>query len=176
MAIIEIDQSGKWESSAPTVIGVDIDKKREFSSLITAPDKNTARKMLGGLEYERKQSKQRMVIRMFAFTVFLTIKDLVRDGDTIYIDNEYEGNENSIRDLLCHLFRTRLGLGIGQKSIIFTLVGKESLAHKVAHSTFCHLRNPDKKIEPSEYYRLLDKTVEIRRKAFLRRQQRNAKR
>jgi len=37
------------------------------------------------------------------------------------------------------------------------------------------MRNPDKLIEPSEYYRIIDKTDEIRKKAFLKRKERNAR-
>ncbi len=173
MAVLEIDQSGKWESNTHTVIGVSIGGQNEFSSLITVQNKSTARKMVLGLKGERKKSKRKMIIRMFAYTIFLTIRALVRQGDIIVIDTEYEKNDAIIRDVLIWLFRRRAGMELDPKSIQFRPVGKESLAHKIAHSTFAYRRNPDKNIEPSEYYALLERTDEIRAKALMKRKSKN---
>ena len=171
MAVLEIDQSGKWEEGRHTVIGVSIDNKRIFSTLISAPNKNTAIKIIAGLYKDKRQSKSSLIIRMFTYTLFLTINSIYREGDTIVIDEEYVGKECSIRDLLVYLFKKNANINVDPKTIKFTCVGKVALSHKVAHSTFTYLRDPDKTIEPSEYFKILDKTEEIRKKALLKRKQ-----
>jgi len=175
MAVIEIDQSGKWETSKPTVIGVSIGNKITHTALITSQDKNLARRFMGGIRSERCRSKKSMILRMFTFTVFLAIEKIYRAGDTLVIDVEYEGQDTVIRDLIVYLFKKNQGLDIDPMSITFALVGKQSLAHKIALSTFNNDQKPDKIIDPSEYYRLIDKTEEIRKKAFLKRKERNQK-
>ncbi len=168
MALIEVDQSGKWESSTHTVIGASIDGK-PYSALIDFQSKDTINKILGRFDQERTKSKKKEIIRMFTYSVFLTIKDLIRIGDDIVIDPEYEGKDDSIRDLLLHLFEKFKGLKLNRRSIQFRSLGKISVAHKVAHQAFTYKRTPDKRLIFEDYHKLLDKTVEIRGKAFLKR-------
>jgi len=175
MSTIEIDQSGKWESATHTVIGISIGN-RIYSSMIAADSKKTIQSVLGGFEQERNRSKKKLIIRMFTYSVFLAVRDLARDGDIIMIDVEYQGNEESIRDLLLHLFLKFKGLKLNHKSIQFGHVGKTSLAHEVAHQTFTYKKSPDRILRFEDYFELLDRTVEIRKRALLRRKLHRIKR
>jgi len=175
MAIIEIDQSGKWEAPAHTVIGACMGSKL-YSVLITQKTKSTVQRILGAFDQNRNRSKKKLIVRMFTYSVFLTISDIVREGDIIVIDSEYPGNEDSIRDLLFHLFGKFRKVKLTAKSIQFRQIGRVSLAHVAAYQTFTYGRSPDKQLTFEDYHELLDKTVEIRTKAMMERKKRNAKR
>jgi len=168
MATIEIDQSGKWEAPTHTVIGVCIGKKI-YSALITQKTKSTVQSILGKFDQEKSRSKKKLIIRMFTYSIFLTIGDITREGDVIIIDNEYQGNESMIRDLLIHLFNKFKGMKFGAKTIMFEQIGRDSLAHAAAYQTFTYGRSPDRQLSFEDYHSILDKTIEIRKKALLRR-------
>ncbi|MBS3069416.1 hypothetical protein J4441_03570 [Candidatus Micrarchaeota archaeon] len=172
MAAIEIDQSGKWEAHTHTVIGVGIGNS-SYSALITNKSKNAVQGILGKFYQEKNRSKKQLIIRMFTYSVFLSIRDLTRENDSILIDQEYQGNECAIRDLLLYLFRRFTPHCLSPNSIQFGLVGKHCPAHIAAHETFTYGRDPDKILKFEDYAELLDRTEEIRKKAFLKRKQRN---
>lgn len=174
MAIIEIDQSGKWEENRQTAIGAGIRGKTiTTTSIISLDGKKAVMGTLGKFDQEKNRSKKKLIIRMFTYSVFLTIKDLVREDDVIFIDEEYYGNEMAIRDLLIYLFSRINGMKIAPKNIQFGLVGKESVCHKVAYQTFKGERDPDRRLGFEDFYKLVDRTPEIRKKAFDKRMKRN---
>ena len=173
MATIEIDQSGKWEAPAHTVIGACMGSKL-YSALITQKTKSTVQRILGAFDQNRNRSKRKLIIRMFTYSVFLTVSDIVREGDIIVIDTEYPGNDDSIRDLLLHLFEKFRKIKLAAKSIQFRQIGRESMAHVAAYQTFTYGRSPDKQLTFEDYHELVDKTVEIRAKALMKRKKRNS--
>lgn len=174
MATIEIDQSGKWEAPAHTVIGAAMGAK-VHSVLITQKTKSTVTRILGAFDQNKNRSKKKLIIRMFTYSVFLAISNMAREEDIIVVDLEYPGNEDSIRDLLLFLFEKFRGIRLSAKALQFRQVGKSSLAHTVAYQTFTYGRSADRQLTFEDYHELFDKTVEIRTKAMLKRKKRNAR-
>lgn len=165
MATLEIDQSGKWETSGNTVIGV-AGGGEPFSVLISNGAKNRINGFLGNFKQERNRSKKMKIIRMFTYSVFLAVKLVVRKGDYLLIDNEYDGNQAVIRDVLVNLFSRFTEIPLDNDNIGFGNVGKHSLAHAVANQTYSGIRRPDAVLDFQDYFRLLDRTAQIREKAF----------
>ncbi len=168
MALIQIDQSGKWESGQPTAIGASVAGK-PFGAIIRPTEKDRINRVLGGFEQEKNRSKKRKASRMFTYAVFLTIKDVIREGDVLQIDVEYPGQDDSIRDLLSHLFEKFADKPIERHNVQFGHVGRTTLAHAVAHQTFSGKRRADIELRFGDFFRLLDRTDEIRKRALRKR-------
>ncbi len=171
MVVIEIDQSGKWEASGHTAIGASVGG-RPWGALVERHEKDRIFRILTGFSQERTKSKKARIARFFAYTVFLTVHSVVRPGDILLIDREYIAQEQTIRDLMTYLFKRFSSTAIDPKNIQFGHVGKTTLAHAVAHQTLDGERKPDIRLRLDDYYRLLDRTVEIREKALRRRKAR----
>ncbi|MFA6329823.1 MAG: hypothetical protein WCX64_04025 [Candidatus Micrarchaeia archaeon] len=174
MATLTVDQSGKWESSSDTVIGV-TGATAPYSALVRHVEKRRIDSQLGQFRQERKRSKKVKVIRMFTYSVFLAVKLVIRKGDRLVIDPEYDGNEESIRELLIFLFNRFTNLGLAPEQVSFERVGKHSLAHTVANETFAGMRRPEKVLSFEDYFAILDRTAEIRDRAFRRRKAKQEK-
>lgn len=142
MAVIEIDQSGKWEAGSHTAIGASI-SGHPLGAMVERHEKDRVFRLLTGFSQERTKSKKARIARFFAYTVFLTIRNVVRPGDILLIDQEYAAQEQTIRDLMVHLFRRFSTLSIDPKNIQFGHVGKTTQAHWVAHKIFGGRREPD---------------------------------
>ncbi len=165
MPTFYVDQSGKWESSQNTAIGVSNDCQHGI--LIDSTAKRQIGILLNRFKQERNRSKKTMIIRLFACSVYLSIRDFVRSEDVIVIDKEYDGQENSIRDFILALFR-RFSPGL-EPRISFDYVGKLSRAHAVAHQVFVGSRRPEKRLAEVDFIRLFDRTENVRAKALRRR-------
>ena len=168
MVKIEIDQSGKWESHTCTALGVDINGVA-FSSRIEHSEKNLVLRSLGSFDQLKNCSKKQRTIRLFSYTLFLTIRHILREEDLVVIDKEYAEQDQQIRDILLYLFSKFNGLKINPKNIQFGQVGKDCIAHRVALQTFKGLRQPERNLKMQDYFALLDKTAQIRLKALERR-------
>ncbi len=166
MAFFEVDQSGKWELTGNTAIGVA--GAKEFSLLVPSNVKQRVQKRIGNYYQEKNRAKSTHHIRMFTYCLFLALKKIIRKGDVVTIDEEYDGQGDRIRDLLLHLFE-RFEEKLDEKDIRFARVGRACKAHSIAKQTFLGTRDAEIVVGESEFYNLLDKTVEIRQKAFNKR-------
>ncbi|MFH1095095.1 MAG: hypothetical protein V1728_02675 [Candidatus Micrarchaeota archaeon] len=171
MALIQIDQSGKWESGQPTAIGASVGGKPR-GALIRPAEKDRINRILGGFEQEKNRSKKRKASRMFTYAVFLAIREVMREKDILEIDVEYQGQDDSIRGLLLHLFERHADLMLEWHQIQFGHVGRTTLAHAVAHQTFAGSRKPDLELKFDDFFRILDRTEEIRKRALKQRMKR----
>jgi hypothetical protein len=174
LVVIEVDQSGKWEGNCNTVIGV-ATPGQSFSFLVSNKEKKHIQQTLGGFDQERTRSKKAQKIRWFTYTVYLSVRFIMRPEDTLVIDEEYEGQEQGIRDLLIHLLNKHGKLQIRPQQVQFGRVGKQSMAHVVANQTFSQTRLADYTLSANNYFTLLDKTAEKREKAFKNRVKNRAK-
>ena len=168
MALIQIDQSGQWESGQPTAIGASVDGK-PLGVLVRPSEKDRINRILGGFEQEKNRSKKRKASRMFTYAVFLAIEKSMRENDILEIDVEYPGQDDSIRGLLLHLFERYTAIELGWNQVQFGHVGHTTLAHTIAHQTFSGVRKPDAELRFDDFFRILDRTEEIRRRALKRR-------
>jgi len=131
--------------------------------------KNLIVKSLAKFDQERNRSKKMQVIRLFSYSVFLSVTLSFRKGDRLLIDCEYDGHEDAITSLLIHLFRKFAGIKLTFNDISFGNVGKKSLAHAVAYQTFIGRRKPERILSFDDFFKLLDRTAEIRQRAFEKR-------
>jgi len=142
---------------------------KPLSALIRPAEKDRINRILGGFEQEKNRSKKRKASRMFTYAVFLSIREVVSEKDIIEIDMEYPGQNDSIRGLLLHLFERHADKTLRWHQIQFGHVGHTTLAHAVAHQTFAGLRKPDIELKFDDFFVLLDRTEEIRKRALKRR-------
>jgi len=168
MATLEVDQSGKWESSSDTIIGIS-GATLPFSVKVLHRTKNRVSAQLGLFEQEKGRSKKMKIVCMFTYTVFLAVCLAIRKGDRLLIDVEYDGSDDTIRDLLLYLFRRFSNLEMSSDQVVFGHVGKQSMSHIVAYQTFTGRRRAERELLFEDYFRLLDRTAEIRNKAFRKR-------
>ena len=134
MAKIEIDQSGKIESTnADTVIAT----SGGDSLLIPAAIK---RECLLEMRRQGDYIKHSQII-LFTVGVFLLVRDKTKKGSTLVIDEEYKGNGGLIREHLINLMK-RSNRKIDPDSIQMGHVGKKSKAHELAIATYRKERKP----------------------------------
>ena len=167
MTIWKIDQSGKWEESCPTVIGVC--NHHRYSVLIQNYTKSKVKRYLYTFEQEKNRSNSVKRVRMFTYSVFLALRGYFREEDEVIIDKEYEGHDDKIRDLLIYLFETFESITVKSSNISFECVGRESMCHIVAKQTFIGALKPEKELYLDHYFDLLDKTEKIHERAFEKR-------
>lgn len=131
-----LDQSGKWEESGPTALGISDEKSFELSLFIDAETKRAVNRYLRSTHQEKNKSKTAFQVRCFAYLVFLAVRKTFRDNDELIIDLEYSGQDDRIRDLLLYLFERHEKRRINPSQISFQSVGKQSNCHKLANRTF----------------------------------------
>lgn len=149
-----LDQSGKWEESGPTAIGISDEKRFELSLFVDAETKRAVNRYLRSTYQEKNKSKTAFQVRCFAYLVFLALRKTLRENDELVIDLEYEGHEQRIREMLTRLFQTHERRRIRPDQILFQQVGKAALCHKVAQNAFRN-RNADKQIGFDELITLI---------------------
>jgi hypothetical protein len=165
-----VDQSGKWEESGSTVIG--ISDTYTYSVLIKSNVKRHVWRYICNSMQERNRSNRAKRMRLFVYTLFLSLRGYLREGDKLVVDIEYAGHESNIRDFLVHLFKRFTKISIGQSNIQFALLGKDAMCHAVAIQTFRGYEKAEKELLMEDYVELVDRTAEIREKAFEKRKQR----
>ncbi len=172
MAVFEVDQSGKWEHTGNTAIGVA--GAKEFALLVPSNVRQRVQKRIGNYYQEKDRAKSTHHIRMFTYCLFLALRKVIRRRDVVIIDEEYDGQGDRIRDLLLHLFE-RFEEKLDLKDVRFARVGRQCRAHAVAKQTFLGVRVPEIVAGESDFYNLLDKTAELRQRAFEERMRRKLK-
>lgn len=143
---IEVDQSGKIEQThVDTVIA--FRNGEQYSVLLK---KKIKVEILS--EYRKKHKD--IHYRLFAILVFYCIRNYLHKMQLIVIDIEYERRDADIKK---HLIRfiwkdyPKFDKGL----IIFSRVGKESKAHKLAYQTFAGKLSPNKIVTKEEVEDLL---------------------
>ncbi|MFQ5406197.1 MAG: hypothetical protein ACE5DI_03520 [Candidatus Micrarchaeia archaeon] len=167
MARFEVDQSGKWEASGNTAIGVCGTKR--FSLFVPFHVKQRVERTLKHYDQEKNRSKSTGHIRRFTYCLFMALRKIVRTGDRLIIDEEYQGQDRRIKTFLLYLFERFEKEKLNPRDIQFERIGKNSEAHAIARQTFLGLRKPDLEASDSDFFSLMDRTVEVRTKAYKKR-------
>ena len=131
----EIDQSIKIEdTSRDTVLAV-ANEMRYFTILIPRKVKRKLQEIF------RKKGKPRLfVYRSFSAGVVL-LKDFIKQGSTIVIDQEYYGKERLLRSMIYEMFTRFFDFA---PEINFRRIGKHSPAHGIAYGVTKGNREPDR--------------------------------
>ncbi|MBI5224331.1 hypothetical protein HY989_00510 [Candidatus Micrarchaeota archaeon] len=164
MAEFTIDQSGKWEENGDTVIGVSGTKN--LALMVRARTKQNVTSFLRKFDQEKNRSKNAMQVRMFAYSIFIALRNYLREGDAITIDLEYEGQDQRIGGILISLFEKKENVFLKASDLRFERIGKQSLAHAIGLQTLRSKRKPDKTATFDDYFELMDKTAHIMQKSF----------
>jgi hypothetical protein len=140
----QIDQSGKIEDTKKlTVVAYANGSIKTLK--ISAVEKRKLITILRVQDYPQKA----FIYKAFAGLIFLLLKD--EQVDNVQIDKEYPGNENIIKIILFQLFDKT---NKKRPEVSFTLIGKNSPAHKAAIATFRGQRKPDLIIKAVDLLRL----------------------
>ncbi len=128
----QIDQSGKVEDTNKlTTVCV---ANGKVKTLKISPKEK--RKLITTMRI-LDAPKKIFIYKTFAALVFLLIKD--EKITRVSIDKEYPGHEAFIKEIILRLYKKiKYKLPI----IEFSLIGKTSLAHKIAIETFRGMRKP----------------------------------
>ena len=126
---IEVDQSGKMETSHYTVLAYS--NGQRYAILIPARVK---REVIGQLR-THGLSRSLAAIRVFVAALWLLLNDVMEVATEIQIDPEYVGHEADIKAGLLRL-AWRHGRKIEANIIVFGSIGKRSGAHKRAIAVY----------------------------------------
>jgi hypothetical protein len=119
-----VDQAGKVENtSVDTILALCSD---EIQYSIKIP-KKIKQEIFNKC---KKRHKKNITFRLFAYGLYLLLKNKVNKNSIIIIDNEYHGHDKDIKVMLLK------NLEVSKDQIRFDLVGKKDLSHKVANQTF----------------------------------------
>lgn len=148
---VEIDQSGKIEETNKDTI-LALSNNIEYSICLPSSVKKQALEILR----RKKQGDKVIFLKIFAFGLFLLLEPYLNDLSAVFIDNEYPGNEASIKSILLEFIKRTTGR-YPSFTIDFILVKKNSLAHHVAWgaSTKFNQRKVNKVVKAKEILRLV---------------------
>ncbi|MBI2657196.1 hypothetical protein HYX08_00710 [Candidatus Woesearchaeota archaeon] len=143
---IEIDQSGKIEQTdMHTVVAFRNDE--QYSVLLK---KKIKVEILTDYRNEYKD----IHYRLFAILIFYCIRNYLHKTQLIVIDIEYERRDADIKKHLITFIRKDY-LDFDKNLIIFSRIGKESRAHRIAYQTLIGKLAPNKIITKNEVENLL---------------------
>lgn len=133
---IEIDQSGKIENTnVDTVVAYTNHEQR--SILLSAREKRIIQHI-----YRDAGKPHIFVYRTFALLIFLLVRDRLEQIQEIIIDDEYPGWHFMIKNFILQQIRVVIA-DFDKHSINFQCIGKKSLAHNKAYTTFTKKQAPD---------------------------------
>jgi len=141
----QIDQSGKVEDTRKLTI-VAFANGKVKSLKISAVEKRKLVKAMRELDYPKKT----FIYKIFAGLIFLLIRD--EQAQELVIDKEYPGHEDTIKNVLLHLFRKE---NKDAPNITFGLIGKKSAAHEAALAVFQNRVRPTIEADASDVIQLL---------------------
>jgi len=131
--VYQIDQSGKVEDTNKlTIVCVANGKIKTLK--VSTREKQKLIATMRVLDYPKKI----FIYKTFAALIFLLIKE--EKIINLSIDKEYPGHEAFIKEIILRFFRNN---NLKSPTIDFCLVGKKSLAHKIAIETFRGKRKPN---------------------------------
>ncbi|MBI3942293.1 MAG: hypothetical protein HY326_04710 [Chloroflexi bacterium] len=125
MHVIEVNQSIKIEQSGATILAF----SNGISHAILIPQ-SVKQKALAVLK-ERGKTKDTARNLLFCACLYLLLKDHLEQIEEVVIDEEYTGNDRSIRSFLLEYIK-RDGRYIEPERIVFARIGKGSPADKKA--------------------------------------------
>ena len=147
---VEVDQSGKFETSHQTVLAY----ANGPSYAILIPTR-VKRAVIGQLR-SRGFSRSRAAIRIFAASVWLLLRDVIGDVSRVMIDAEYPGHEAQIKSDVLEIAKLKKR-PIDPNVIEFGLIGKKSGAHQRAIGVYRGERLADRLITIGDLLDLLGK-------------------
>ena len=126
---IEIDQSGKIEHTNKLSILAFYNNTCKAIAISANEKKKLQR-------YFRENNQPRMFsILVFSVMVYLLIRGHI-SNNTVYIDREYPGYENFIKEKIIFLFHKYSRRKIDKGQLHFTQIGKKSRAHIIAYQAY----------------------------------------
>jgi hypothetical protein len=138
----DVDLSIRIEETARDTI-IAIANGVSLSMRISAAHKRNAIAELLILKPDRSRAQIHALI--FSGLLFLLLKETIDKTTTVFVDTEYPGYDDIIKNRVITLLRAT-GLTVHRHQIVFRRVGKESPAHKLAYAVFSGKRTADKVI------------------------------
>ncbi len=129
---VEIDQSGRIEETNRDTV-VAFSNEKQFSIRIPARVK---RQLLEAFRRRGKPGTFKYKTFALGVSVLIQKSKIYTKNLSLIIDNEYQGHENSIRDIIRSNLDPKL-------EIEFESIGKKSKAHYVAYGVFIKRREAD---------------------------------
>ena len=150
---IEVDQSNKIErTEKDTILALSNDERRAI--LIPARVKREAIAWLK----RRKKSSKMIYLRLFAAGLFILLRprlaNIIKRGQQIVIDTEYEGHESKIKGMLLR-YAHAAGFQLSKEAVSFARVGKSSSAHQTAWQVQRGRLAPDHRVSLNELIELV---------------------
>lgn len=146
---IEIDQSGRIENLTQDSV-LAFSNEIKFSIFIDRREKRKCYQILK----ERYQIAKNLVLKIFAASIFLLIRDYLDKLDGVIIDIEYPGREGDIKGMLLRQI-WKIQPDFAKDKIDFLFLGKKSKAHFIAYGVYQEKIKPDREIKASEILSLL---------------------
>jgi hypothetical protein len=149
--VVVIDQSGRVEEThRDTVLA--FANGFSYSILIPSTVKQRCIQRLR-IRYNRLQEPY---LKMFIAGLVILLKKFTHKLSTIIIDNEFDGKQGIIKGVLLNHLR-ELEPDFPKDSIIFTSIGKSSVAHHKAYDTFVKRIKPNYIVSEAELMKYLEK-------------------
>jgi len=146
---IKVDQSIRVEQPADTVLA--FSDTTDYAILIPRAAKRTVAKFLREI---RGKDPETAAILIFSASVFLLVKDILRQVESIEIDEEYTGKEAAIKGIVLRLIR-RVQPGFPKSKIRFGRIGRKAGAHTRAIAITRGRDKPDRIVTEAELLSLL---------------------
>lgn len=147
---VEVDQSGKVEqTNIITVLGYS--NKTSDSISISAVEKVKLQKW-----FKKFNNPRLFIIKTFCALLYMLIKDYLKKEQDIFIDREYPGYDNLIKNQI-KVYANANNQSINSHYLHLTFIGRHSSAHKVA--VIAHRKKKsNQKITAKEIIELIKKS------------------
>lgn len=143
---IEVDMSGKIEQTdMDTVVAFRNDE--QYSILLK-------KKIKVEILTEYRNKYKDIHYRLFAILIFYCVKSYLHKIQLIIIDIEYERRDIDIKKHLLSFIRKKY-LDFDKNLIMFSRIGKNSRAHRLAYQTFIGKLAPNKIVTKEEVEKLI---------------------
>jgi hypothetical protein len=149
--VVEIDQSARTdETNRDTALA--FANGISYSILIRSTIKQHCLVALRN----RYKSPHQFYLKLFVVSLYILLKDHIKNIDTIIIDIEYDGQSGPIRGMLLNYLH-QIVPDYPKDAIIFRSIGKHSSAHFKALGTYQGKQKPDYVVSEEELMKLLIK-------------------
>ena len=144
MNYIEIDQSIKIDDTREDTI-LAYSNEKHYSILIP----NAVKREIIKEVYDKQKSKAIFKIKLFCSGLFYLLKDIIKEGAILTIDNEFDGRENDVKGILLNLI-WKLNPGFDKRDLRIKEIGKKSRAHEIAIKVHRKQIKPDRILTKQE--------------------------